>query len=90
MIPNAVTLEPFVLPTPAPIVPFEVGITPSARGVPLVILTGVSIGGSSATYSDLNGLSAYAGAGGIVTANRGRKGMRRTSRGSEDGTQRQG
>jgi hypothetical protein len=89
MIP-VLSLEPVALPNPAPISPLEVGITPSARAQPLVILAGSSINGSSAVYSDLHGLSAYAGAGGTVTANRGRKGLRRTARGGEDGTQRQG
>lgn len=88
MIP-VLSLEPVVLPVPGPVAHLELAITPSARGVALVILPGSSIQGSSAMYSDLNGLSAYAAAGGIVTANRGRKGLRRTSRGSEDGAQRQ-
>jgi hypothetical protein len=59
MIPNSVVLEPFVMPSLAPIVPLEVSITPSARAALDVILLGVSIRGSSAIYSDLNGLSAY-------------------------------
>jgi hypothetical protein len=86
MIP-VLSLEPFALPTPAPITPLEVNITPSARGQPVVILLGSSINSSSVMYSDLHGLSAYAGAGGMQTVNRGRKGRRRTARGVEDGRQ---
>jgi hypothetical protein len=89
MMPLTVEIAPLNL-LPSPIVPLEVGITPSARGQNVVILLGSSIGGSSVVWSDLHGLSAYAGASGTVTANRGRKGLRRTARGGEDGTQRQG
>ncbi len=89
MNPKPVNLESFTLATPSPTTPLEVGITPSARGQALEILPGSSIGGSSAVWTDLHGLSAYAGAAGMTTANRGRKGLRRTARGSEDGNQRQ-
>jgi hypothetical protein len=90
MIPLVVIFEPNSVIPPRAIIPLVVGITPSARGQNVVILPGSSISGSSAVYSDLHGLSAYAGASGTTTANRGRKGLRRTARGGEDGTQRQG
>ena len=83
MIPVPATLEPFSL-NPEPVVLLEVGIVPSARGLALVILAGVSIGGSSATYSDLNGLSAYAGAGGFDTRGTRRGQISRYVRGNED------
>jgi hypothetical protein len=69
MIPKPVTLQAFVPPAPMPIVSLEVGITPSARGTQLVILPGSSINGSRAFFSDLHGLSAYAGAGGFQPRN---------------------
>jgi hypothetical protein len=84
MIPAPVSLEPFALPLPAPIIPLEVGITPSARGQQLVILPGSSIGGSSVVYSDLHGLSAYAGAGGFDTRGARRGKINRYTRGNED------
>ena len=79
------TLELPVLPVPAPILPLQLGITPASSGGVVIVLAGSSIGGSSAVYSDLNGLSAYTGAAGFMTTNRGRKGIGRTARGVEDG-----
>lgn len=66
MIPNAVVLEPFSSPLPVPIVPLAVEIVPSSSGGFLVVLAGSSIGGSSATYQDLNGLSAYNSASDVI------------------------
>jgi hypothetical protein len=87
MIP-VLSLESVILPIANHVPLLEANITPSAR-VAEVILEGSNINRRAVMYSDLNGLSAYAGAGGIVTANRGRKGLRRTSRGGEDGNQSQ-
>ncbi|GEM83894.1 MAG: hypothetical protein KatS3mg072_1120 [Meiothermus sp.] len=44
---------------------------------------GVSKG--SVVYFDLNGYGWYDGSSGMITHNRGRKGLRRTARGIEDG-----
>jgi hypothetical protein len=77
------------LPDPAPLNGnLEVGITPAASGSSS-ILAGSSVGGSSAVFSDLHGLAAYKASVGLITANRGRKGLRRTARGGEDGNSRQ-
>jgi hypothetical protein len=46
-------------------------------------LPGVEVG--SLVYLDLNGYAWYNGSSGMVTHNRGRKGLRRTARGLEDG-----
>ena len=51
---------------------------------PRAILAGVSIGSSSAVYGDLNGLSAYAGAGGFDTRGTRRGQINRYIRGNED------
>jgi hypothetical protein len=79
-------------PTPPNAVPLggnlEVSITPAASGSSS-ILAGSSVAGSSVVFSDLHGLAAYKASVGLVTANRGRKGLRRTARGGEDGNSRQ-
>ena len=83
MIPT-LSLEPFSSPVPVPIVALVVGITPASSGGVLVVLAGVGIGGSSAVFSDLNGLSAYTAKSGFDT--RGARGGRITKllHGNED------
>ena len=79
------TLEQAVLPVPVPIVPLVLGITPSSSGGVVIVLAGSSIGGSSAVYSDLNGLSAYSGAGGFDTRGAQQSRVTRLLHGTEDG-----
>jgi hypothetical protein len=86
MIP-VLAFSPPLLPNPNPFGgALEVGITPAASGSSQNILAGSSVAGVRATYTDLNGLAAYNPALGIQTRNRGRKGIKRTARGIEDGT----
>lgn len=81
MIPTAQT-RIFILPKPAPMLPMRVLVRHRVRRL-FGHLPGVSIG--SLIYLDLNGYAWYDGSSGMVTHNRGRKGLRRTMRGLEDG-----
>jgi len=74
--------RPFVAPNPTPILALVVGISPEAKAV-FSHLPGIEKG--SLIYSDINAYGWYSGKLGYVTTNRGRKGMRRTRRGYEDG-----
>jgi hypothetical protein len=85
-----ITLGAAVLPKPAALgSSLEVSIVPVASGSSQSIVPGSSVAGSSVVFSDLHGLAAYKASVGLVTANRGRKGLRRTARGGEDGNSRQ-
>lgn len=81
MIPSAQT-RAFIAPNPAPIVPLRVRLRHRIRSL-FQHVPGVTVG--SLIYSDLNGYGWYDGSTGMVTLNRGRKGLRRTMRGVEDG-----
>ena len=79
------TLELPVLPVPAPILPLQLGITPASSGGVVIVLAGSSIGGSSAVYSDLNGLSAYSGRAGWDTRGARNGRVSKLLHGKEDG-----
>lgn len=81
MIPTAQT-RAFIAPNPAPMLPLRVRVPHRVRGL-FWHIPGVSVG--SLVYFDLNGYAWYDGSSGLVTHNRGRKGLRRTARGLEDG-----
>lgn len=81
MIPTAQT-RAFIAPNPAVVLPLKVRVPHRVRTL-FQHLPGVSLG--SLIYTDINGYAWYDGSSGMVTMNRGRKGLRRTMRGVEDG-----
>lgn len=81
MIPTAQT-RTFIAPEPAPMLPLRVRVPHRVR-VLFQHVPGVMVG--SLLYFDLNSYAWYDGSSGLVTHNRGRKGLRRTARGLEDG-----
>ncbi|MCS6783392.1 MAG: hypothetical protein RML14_01520 [Meiothermus sp.] len=81
MIPSGKT-RTFVAPPPAPIAPLVVRVPHRVKTL-FSHLPGVQVG--SLLYFDLNGYAWYDGSSGLITHNRGRKGLRRTARGLEDG-----
>lgn len=81
MIPN-VYVSSFIEPPPIPLPPLQIDCIPSPRVLYSHFPQRVRLG--SILYLDLYAYTWYAG-GGHVTLNRGRKGIRRTSHGNEDG-----
>lgn len=69
-------------PAPVPAATLRVRVPHRVRAL-FGHVPGVSVG--SLIYSDLNAYAWYDGSSGLVTHNRGRKGLRRTARGLEDG-----
>ncbi|ADH63655.1 hypothetical protein Mesil_1777 [Allomeiothermus silvanus DSM 9946] len=81
MIPN-VSTRPFIEPPLIPLPALRVDCAPTPRVLYSHFPQRVSLG--SILYLDLYAYAWYAG-GGYLTLNRGRKGLRRTSHGVEDG-----
>jgi len=64
----------------------EVGVDPASTSQWWTLHGGASASGAAkVTYTDLYAFLWYAGKSGLLTLNRNRKGLRRTTRGIEDG-----
>lgn len=82
MAPQPVYQYPSTVPAPVSIALLKVRVVHQIRQL-FNHLPGIAKG--SLVYSDLNAYGWYTGSTGLVTLNRGRKGLRRTGRGIEDG-----
>ena len=85
MIPTAAT-RTRLAPVARPLVPvLEVGIDPASTSQWWTLHGGASASGARVFYTDLYAFLWYSGKSGLLTLNRNRKGLRRTTRGVEDG-----
>ena len=73
-------------PVARPLMPaLEVGVDPPSTSQWWTLHGGASASGARVTYTDLYAFLWYSGKSGLLTLNRDRKGLRRTTRGVEDG-----
>lgn len=85
MIPTAAT-RTRLAPVARPLMPvLEVGIDPPSTSQWWTLHGGASATGAGVTYTELYAFLWYVGKTGLITLNRNRKGLRRTTRGVEDG-----